>query len=58
MTEESSVEGIGGWVWGCAYVHMKVRAAVKLSRNDALHAVKDLTLPFPYCSHEDEQTQH
>lgn len=44
MTEESSVEGSGGWVWGCAYVHMKVRAAVKLSRNDALQAVKEFTV--------------
>lgn len=44
MTEESSGEGSAGWVWGCAYVHIKVRAAVKLSRNDALQEGKELTV--------------
>lgn len=36
---------VDGWVWGgCAYVHTKVRATVKLSRNDALQTVKELAV--------------
>lgn len=41
MTEGSSMEGRGGCVCVCggAYVHMKVRGAVKPNRNDALQPV-------------------